>query len=301
MVDKHGQVLQAPERLSDLADLPLREVLLRPGAMLYHGTTKLLKGGFPSREANWFALERRQSELHALGRLREEIGESCQNPDVHPNAYLYQYRLKKPARLIDFGDEANYADYARRQLGESEPKHVLEPFTELNEKLAWNMCRIGKYDGWLNLMDQSEVVLCRPFEFLELERRYRYPINAEDVRSFCDELSSVDFSAAFESEGQNPRTWPPPYDTNEEVAEKFDDGDMAAWIREQPAYDRIGLPKNIWVIRNLKGQRQRLGEIEDFRGTYSRLVPLSTEFLREFVPQGQEGGRPRSVRAGRRR
>lgn len=249
-------------------------ITLRPGDTIYHGTAQKLRGDYPSNDGgNWFAVERGQSELHAIDRLRQRDPDA----DGEPTAYLYQYRVVAPLRLLNFGNQKFYAQAVRDFIDPS--LRGQDPFDMGNGMAAARLCRASKFDGWINVFDQSEIMICQPRKFLELEGIYRYEFDRSDYERLKEQLS--DLPPLKRPPPSN--EWPGEYRnmSADDIAE-IDDGAIESWIVEQPSYDRAGLSKNAWVIRDQQGRRRQMDE-EDHTDHYSRLAPHNKKYLRKFV------------------
>ena len=252
-------------------------VVIPVGETLYHGTTYQLPTGIPTRDANWFAVERKQSEYHAILKLRESIHDDCRSGKRQRHAYLYEYVTQKPLKLLNFGDYiTNYLEINQKYDNED-----VTPFSESNIQLATSICHEKQYDGWVILDDQSEVMLCHPSESLSLVQSYRYNLSDQDVLKFCQQMQELpDYSNNYELPSSK---WPSPYNQlSEQDIKAVDDGDIASWIWEEPIYDKYGMPKMIWNIRNkINGNLESMRKAHPM--SFSRLKPLRKKNLRQFI------------------
>jgi len=129
---------------------------------LFHGSGSLLKKGYPTAAGgSWFAKSPHQSILHAIARTG------------NAPAYLYVYHLKKTPKLININSSANFNKLGIHLVREA-PENGWA-FSNANYRVAERLCEITPKlaDGWHFPKDQTQVMLCKPKEFLELYKAYK--------------------------------------------------------------------------------------------------------------------------------
>lgn len=133
-------------------------VTLQPGLKLYHGSKSETINSFLG--ATWFSLDYTQSYLHALDELFPDI----ETPTTC-SAFMHVYELDQPLSLI----RLNGSSFV--QLGKLLTGRVLLPFGQDDYELSKELChQLSMHDtpvsGWLLYSDQSQVMICKPNEFV---------------------------------------------------------------------------------------------------------------------------------------
>ena len=129
---------------------------------LFHGSQSLLKKGYPSKAGgSWFAKSPHQAILHAIARTG------------NTPAYLYVYHLKKTPKLINISSSSKFNNLGMHLVREL-PWNGWA-FANSNYTISKKLCEMTPKlaDGWYFPRDQTQVMLCKPAEFLELYAAYK--------------------------------------------------------------------------------------------------------------------------------
>tara|TARA_B100000925_G_C22007636_1_gene474438 strand:- start:1258 stop:1752 length:495 start_codon:yes stop_codon:yes gene_type:complete len=116
--------------------------------VLYHGT---LTDFDPHKikSPSWFSIEEDQSVKWIYYKYKKN---KCQGVKT---GYLHKFRVKSTPNLIDINENSDYR---------------LEINANGNYKFSQKIINgeYGNYDGYINLEDQAELMLCNPSKFLEI-------------------------------------------------------------------------------------------------------------------------------------
>lgn len=161
--------------------LPFRLTTLNPSTILYHGSGRLLPTGYPTNPAgNWFSLDKEQAILHIIDKFFPTEEDAY---DATCEAYLYEYSLKHPVRLIELDGE-NFPTIAHYFLN-----RYLLPFTYEDTELAAALCKAG-ISGWIFVDDQYQVMLCQPQQDLILQSYFMLP-QSPQVIEYCRNINRL--------------------------------------------------------------------------------------------------------------
>jgi hypothetical protein len=160
----------------------MKTIILHKGTMLYHGTVSgvSMPNNIPNRYGgSWFARLKRQAIYWSI------FKRSTRNEPV-----VYTYRVKKDVQIIRLDDASNVEQLSRNTGFTKVFKYTYNG--KWNGLIAERLCRNGKYNGWELLSGQTQVMLCRPSEFLEfVKKEYVHsnvlgntPIGALNNKSF---------------------------------------------------------------------------------------------------------------------
>ncbi len=175
--NKSGNSLLADAANAVIIKIPLKNWAPKPyaGKILFHGSPKLIRHGYPDSEnGNWFAESVHQSVLHAFARSNSK----------NAKKYLYVYHVRpKPPKLIEINTERNFENLGMN-LVRTNRENGNWAFTNANYQVAESLCEYKVADGWRFIRDQTQVMLCNPKKFLRLHKAYEITGRAPSDPSF---------------------------------------------------------------------------------------------------------------------
>lgn len=136
----------------------MKTITLPAGTKLYHSSSRKLSGGFPnSPNGNWFATDMFDSVVHIV-RMTGRNGWGS-----HP-MYMYVCETTKNLNLLLFENTNNARNFAMTMPNFNNSAMAGVPYYNMARFLCNQEPR--KYNGWSMPNDQSQIMLCRPSEYV---------------------------------------------------------------------------------------------------------------------------------------